>query len=52
MYTIKLFILDEADEMLSKGFKEQIYTIFQYLKEDVQVAIFSATFPNDVIDFN
>jgi len=50
MHTIKLFILDEADEMLSRGFKEQIYTIFQYLKEDVQVAIFSATFPNDVIE--
>ena len=28
--TIKLVILDEADEMLSAGFKEQVYNIFQY----------------------
>jgi superfamily II DNA/RNA helicase len=27
---IKLIILDEADEMLSSGFKEQVYNIFQY----------------------
>ena len=50
MLTIRLFILDEADEMLSRGFKEQIYTIFQYLNEKVQVAIFSATFPNEVME--
>uniref|UniRef100_A0A6C0FB63 RNA helicase n=1 Tax=viral metagenome TaxID=1070528 RepID=A0A6C0FB63_9ZZZZ len=50
MLTIQLFILDEADEMLSRGFKEQIHTIFQYLHENVQVAIFSATFPTEVMD--
>jgi len=50
MSTIQLFILDEADEMLSKGFKEQIHTIFQYLNEKVQVAIFSATFPDEVLE--
>ena len=50
MLSIKLFILDEADEMLSRGFKEQIYTIFQYLNEKIQVAIFSATFPKEVLD--
>lgn len=50
MLSIKLFILDEADEMLSKGFKEQIHTIFQYFNEKIQVAIFSATFPNEVIE--
>lgn len=42
---ISLFILDEADELLSSGFKDQIYNIFQYLKNDVQVALFSATLP-------
>lgn len=26
--TIKMFVLDEADEMLSRGFKDQIYVIF------------------------
>lgn len=50
MLSIQLFILDEADEMLSRGFKEQIHTIFQYLHEKVQVAIFSATFPNEVME--
>ena len=49
MLSIKLFILDEADEMLSRGFKEQIHTIFQYLNEKIQVAIFSATFPREVL---
>lgn len=51
--TIKLVILDEADEMLSQGFKEQVYNIFQYLSNDIQVALFSATLPegiNSIID--
>ena len=43
---IKMIILDEADELLSSGFKEQIYNIFQHLKSDVQVALFSATLPD------
>jgi translation initiation factor 4A len=50
---IKLVILDEADEMLSTGFKEQVYNIFQYLSSDIQVALFSATLPdgiNNIID--
>lgn len=42
---IRLVILDEADEMLSSSFKEQVYNIFQYLNNDVQVALFSATMP-------
>jgi translation initiation factor 4A len=45
---LNLLVLDEADEMLSIGFKEQIYNIFQYLNNDVQVALFSATIPNDL----
>ena len=40
---IKIVVLDEADEMLSQGFKEQVYDIFQYFNSDVQVALFSAT---------
>jgi translation initiation factor 4A len=43
--TVKLVILDEADEMLSTGFKEQVYNIFQHFKNDIQVALFSATLP-------
>lgn len=46
--TIKLVILDEADEMLSSGFKEQVYNIFQYLNSEVQVCLFSATLPEDI----
>jgi len=46
--TIKLVILDEADEMLSAGFKEQVYNIFQYFNSDIQVALFSATLPQSV----
>lgn len=45
---LKLVILDEADEMLSSGFKEQIYNVFQYLNKNVQIALFSATLPNNI----
>ena len=47
---IRIMVLDEADEMLSTGFKEQVYEIFQNLNEKAQVAIFSATLPPDIID--
>jgi translation initiation factor 4A len=42
---LKMVILDEADEMLSQGFKEQVYNIFQHLNKEVQIALFSATLP-------
>ena len=45
---LKLVILDEADEMFSTGFKEQIYNIFQHLNKNVQIALFSATLPNNI----
>ncbi|RHX97062.1 hypothetical protein DYB37_010865 [Aphanomyces astaci] len=38
---VKLFVLDEADEMLSRGFKDQIYDVFRFLPEKVQVALFN-----------
>ena len=44
----KLIVLDEADEMLSQGFKEQVYNIFQFLSKDIQVALFSATMPESL----
>ena len=47
---VKLFILDEADEMLSRGFRKQIYEIFTLLPDQVQVALFSATMPDDVLE--
>jgi len=46
--SIKLIILDEADEMLSEGFKDQVYNIFQYLNSEVQVCLFSATMPDNM----
>jgi translation initiation factor 4A len=47
---IKMLCLDEADEMLSQGFKDQIYEIFQHLPTDTQVALFSATMPAEVLE--
>lgn len=47
---IKLFILDEADEMLSRGFKAQIYEVFRKLNNDIQVALFSATMPQEILE--
>ena len=47
---IQLFVLDEADEMLSRGFKEQIYDIFKFFPPNVQVALFSATMAPDILD--
>jgi len=42
---IQVIVLDEADEMLSQGFKDQIYKIFQYMPSSVQIGLFSATMP-------
>ncbi|QKX57511.1 uncharacterized protein TRUGW13939_04625 [Talaromyces rugulosus] len=47
---IKMFVLDEADEMLSRGFTEQIYDIFQLLPQSTQVVLLSATMPQDVLE--
>jgi len=48
--SIKIFVLDEADEMLSRGFTEQIYDIFQLLPQSTQVVLLSATMPQDVLE--
>jgi len=42
---IEVIVLDEADEMLSQGFKDQIYKIFQYMPSSIQIGLFSATIP-------
>ena len=47
--TLRLIVLDEADEMLSSGFKEQIYNIFQFMPGDIQVGLFSATLPHELM---
>ncbi|KAI3997143.1 hypothetical protein MKX01_008987 [Papaver californicum] len=47
---IKMFVLDEDGEMLSRGFKDQIYDIFQLLPSKVQVGFFSATMPPEALE--
>jgi len=47
---MKMFVLDEADEMLSRGFKDQIYDVFRKLPSNIQVILLSATMPEDVLE--
>jgi len=47
---LSVFVLDEADEMLSRGFKTQIYDIFKTLPPNVQVCLFSATMAPEILD--
>ena len=45
---LSTLIVDEADEMLSVGFKEQMYDIFDALPDTTQVCMFSATMSRDM----
>lgn len=47
---ICMFVLDEADEMLSRGFKDQIYDIYLLLRPRPQVGLFSATLSPEALD--
>lgn len=47
---MKILVLDEADEMLNKGFREQIYDVYRYLPPEIQVILVSATLPHDVLE--
>eukprot|EP00747_Dinoflagellata_sp_TGD_P086450 gnl/TRDRNA2_/TRDRNA2_163291_c0_seq1.p1 gnl/TRDRNA2_/TRDRNA2_163291_c0~~gnl/TRDRNA2_/TRDRNA2_163291_c0_seq1.p1 ORF type:complete len:413 (-),score=-10.70 gnl/TRDRNA2_/TRDRNA2_163291_c0_seq1:158-1396(-) len=48
---VSIFVIDEADEMLSRGFKDQIYDIYQSLTQPViQVGLFSATMSPEALD--
>ncbi|KAH9425108.1 Eukaryotic initiation factor 4A-III [Dermatophagoides pteronyssinus] len=48
--SIKLLVLDEADEMLNKGFKEQIYDVYRFLPPYTQVVLLSATLPHEILE--
>ena len=48
--SIKILVIDEADEMLSKGFKKQVYDIYRYLPYTTQNVVVSATFPQEVLE--
>jgi superfamily II DNA/RNA helicase len=45
---MKLLVIDEADEMLSSGFKDQMYNIFRHLHNEIQIALFSATYSQEL----
>ena len=45
---VKMFVLDECDEMLSMGFLEDIERVVSYLPKDKQTLLFSATMPDEV----
>ena len=48
--SIKMFVLDEADEMLNRGFKDQIYEIFRNMNSETQAILLSATMPAEVLE--
>ena len=45
---IKMLVIDEADDVLAIGFRKQIKRIFQEIPTDTQVALISATIPQDM----
>ncbi|MBE5927714.1 MAG: DEAD/DEAH box helicase, partial [Lachnospiraceae bacterium] len=47
---LKTIVLDEADEMLNMGFREDIETILKEIPEEHQTALFSATMPQAILD--
>ena len=49
---IRQVILDEADEILSYGFKESIHDIIKSIPQNSQICLFSATIPEDVLDLS
>ena len=54
LYTqnIKLLVIDEADEMLSDGFRDTIYNIIKYISKDCQICLFSATKTEETLDLS
>lgn len=47
---IKMVVLDEADEMLNMGFREDMETILSQIESEHQTALFSATMPQAILD--
>ncbi|KAF1745112.1 hypothetical protein MXB_501 [Myxobolus squamalis] len=48
--SIKMFILDEADQLLGRGFQDQIYELFKRMPTNIQVMLVSATMPDSVLE--
>ncbi|MGN0581707.1 MAG: DEAD/DEAH box helicase [Oscillospiraceae bacterium] len=49
LQNLKMIILDEADEMLNMGFREDIESILNEIPEDRQTILFSATMPPAIL---
>lgn len=49
---LKMIILDEADEMLNMGFREDIDTILEKVPAEKQTILFSATMPKEILDLS
>ena len=49
---IMSLVLDEADEMLTRGFADQIFTVYRHLPAETQVVLVSATLPPDVLQMS
>jgi translation initiation factor 4A len=49
---IHILVLDEADEMLSRGFKEQIVNILKKISDKAQIVLMSATMPPDALELS
>jgi len=47
---VKIVVLDEADEMLSRGFKKELETILSFVKSTEETWLFSATMPKGIQD--
>ena len=47
---LKTVILDEGDELLKQGFRDQIKNIIEVLADTVQICLFSATLPNGILE--
>jgi translation initiation factor 4A len=50
--SVSIFVIDEADQMLSNDFKEQVRKIMTKIPQDCQMTIFSATLTNEVINIS
>ncbi|KAF9682044.1 hypothetical protein SADUNF_Sadunf05G0067400 [Salix dunnii] len=48
--SVQTLLKDESDEMLSRGFKDQIYDVYRYLPPELQVVLISATLPNEILE--
>ena len=49
---VQTLVLDEADRMLEMGFKEQISDVVEFLPKERQTMLFSATFPDDIVEIS